>query len=95
MPEVAHHNLVAAAHCSFKGSHGSHLHTITLLSKNYWWPGLCYDSLSVYLYTLSFSLTFLVSHDYQHRWATRGNLCTYTTLPTLMFFFWYLFPIQL
>ena len=55
----------------------------------------CYDSLSVYLYALPFSLTFLVSHNYQHRWAARGNLCTYTTLPTLMFFFWYLFPIPL
>ena len=40
VPKSAHHNLVAAAHSSFEGSHGSHLCTITLLSKDYWWPGL-------------------------------------------------------
>ena len=38
--EVIHHDLVAAAHCSFEGSHGGHLWTIALLSKDYWWPGL-------------------------------------------------------
>ena len=40
MSKVAHHDLVTATHCSFAGSHGSHLYTIVLLSKDYWWPGL-------------------------------------------------------
>ena len=40
VPEVAHHNLVNAIHCSFKKGHGGHLQTITLLSKDYWWSGL-------------------------------------------------------
>ena len=40
VPKLAHHDLVATAHSSFEGSHGSHLCTITLLSKDYWWPGL-------------------------------------------------------
>ena len=40
VPESAHHDLVTAAHSSFKGGHGSHLCTIALLSKDYWWPGL-------------------------------------------------------
>ena len=38
--EAAHHDLVATAHSFFKGGHGSHLHTIALLSKDYWWPGV-------------------------------------------------------
>ena len=40
VPEVFCHDLVTTAHCSFKGSHGNHLCTISLLSKDYWWPGL-------------------------------------------------------
>ena len=40
IPEVAHHNLVNTAYCSFKGGHKGHLQTIMLLSKDYWWPGL-------------------------------------------------------
>ena len=31
---------VAATHSSFEDSHGGHLCTIALLSKNYWWPSL-------------------------------------------------------
>ena len=33
--EVAYHDLVSTAHCSFKGGHGGHLQTIVLLSKDY------------------------------------------------------------
>ena len=33
--EVAHHDLVTAACCSFKGGHSGHLHTIAFLSKDY------------------------------------------------------------
>ena len=40
VPDIACHDLVSAAHCSFEGSHDGHLHTIALLSKDYWWPGL-------------------------------------------------------
>ena len=40
IPKPAHHDLVTTAHSSFKGGHGRHLHTIALLSKDYWWPGL-------------------------------------------------------
>ena len=40
VPELACHNLVTAAHSSFECGHGGHLYTITLLSKDYWWPGL-------------------------------------------------------
>ena len=32
-----------------------------------------------YLYALPFSLTLSRSHDYHHRWAMRGNPCTYMT----------------
>ena len=38
--EPAHHNLVSTTHSFFEGSHGGHLHTIALLSKDYWWSGL-------------------------------------------------------
>ena len=40
IPKIACHDLVSATHCSFKGSHGGHLWTIVLLSKDYWWLGL-------------------------------------------------------
>ena len=40
VPELACHDLVAATHSSFEGGHGGHLHTITLLSQDYWWPSL-------------------------------------------------------
>ena len=40
IPKSAHHDLVTAAPSSFQGGHGGHLHTIALLSKDYWWPGL-------------------------------------------------------
>ena len=40
VPELACHDLVTATHSSFEGSYGGHLCTITLLSKDYWWPGL-------------------------------------------------------
>ena len=40
VPELACYDLVTTAHSSFEGGHGRHLHTIALLSKDYWWPGL-------------------------------------------------------
>ena len=40
VPKPAHHDLVTTTHSFFKDGHGSHLHTIILLSKDYWWPGL-------------------------------------------------------
>ena len=40
IPEIAHHDLVSPAHCSFKDSHRGHLQTIVLLSRDYWWLGL-------------------------------------------------------
>ena len=40
VPEPPCHDLVTAAHCSFKGGHSGHLRTIALLLKDYWWPGL-------------------------------------------------------
>ena len=40
IPAAAHHNLVSSVHSSPAASHGGFFRTYTLLSRDYWWPGM-------------------------------------------------------
>ena len=40
IPATTHHNLVSSVHSSPTAGHGSFFHTYTLLSQDYWWPGM-------------------------------------------------------
>ena len=40
IPATAHHNLVSSVHSSPAAGHGSFFRTSTLLSRDYWWPGM-------------------------------------------------------
>ena len=57
IPKPAHYDLVTTAHSSFKGGHGGYLHTIALLSKDYWWPGL-----STYIWKYVFGCAVCQAH---------------------------------
>ena len=40
IPEDACHSLLKSIHESLASAHGGYFHTITLLQKDYWWPGM-------------------------------------------------------
>ena len=40
VPEPARHSLVKGIHESLAGAHGGYFHTISLLQRDYWWPGM-------------------------------------------------------
>ena len=40
IPTTAHHDLVSSVHSSPATSHGGFFRTYTLLSRDYWWPGM-------------------------------------------------------